>query len=52
MAHMAYRRFAKTLKDLEDCREHLLDSDLSDSEDLARRLLVELCEIITEERIS
>jgi len=50
MANMSYCRFENTLRDLQDCRdamEHPSD-EASESEALARRLLIELCKEIAE----
>lgn len=49
MANMSYCRFENTLKDLQDCYEHLNDEDLSGSEEIARYTLVELCRQILDE---
>ena len=45
MANMGYCRFRNTLKDLQDCQDHIHD-DLSKEEKKARRELVELCKEI------
>jgi hypothetical protein len=47
--NMAYCRFENTLGDLEDCREHLHDSELSETETEARNRLIELCQEIARE---
>lgn len=48
MANMSYCRFENTLRDLQDCYEHMTES-LSDDEARARQRLVEMCEnILTE----
>jgi hypothetical protein len=39
---MSYCRFENTLRDLQDCNEHIFD-ELSGSEDKAREALVRLC---------
>jgi len=44
MANMSYCRFQNTLSDMEDCREHAADEDLSPEESKARRQLVNVCE--------
>lgn len=55
MSNMAYCRFENTLTDLEDCYEHMDDSDYSDSGDAQDRekscrvSLIELCKRITQE---
>lgn len=43
MSNMSYCRFENTVRDLEDCAEHLLDDLSSDTEVLARERLIELC---------
>lgn len=49
MANMSYCRFQNTLRDLEDCREHITDTQLSKEESRARLDLVELCRDIVAE---
>ena len=49
MANMSYCRFENTLQDLQDCYEHLNDTDISRSEDYARHDLIELLRQILEE---
>ncbi len=49
MSNMGYCRFENTLTDLEDCQEHLSDTDLSDEEENAREDLVRVCTEIAEE---
>jgi len=57
MGNMSYCRFTNTLSDLQDCYNHLNDSDeelseeggMSEDEKRARNDLVELCKMITEE---
>lgn len=46
MANMSYCRFHNTLMDLEDCYEHLNDTDLSRDEENARARLIELCDMM------
>ncbi len=43
MSNMSYVRFRNTLRDLQDCSEHMDASDLSDAEAAARQELIELC---------
>ena len=50
MSNMSYCRFENTLPDLEDCAEHMNDTDLSDEEARARRRIIELCKQIAEEQ--
>ena len=40
--NMSYCRFQNTLKDLEDCNNHLFDN-VSDEEDEALKKLIRLC---------
>lgn len=49
MANMSYCRFENTLRELQDCYEHLNDEYLSGSEEHARYNLVELCRQILDE---
>jgi hypothetical protein len=46
MGNMGYCRFTNTLKDLEDCYEHIYDEDLSEEEEEAKKELIELCKNI------
>ena len=46
MANMSYCRFQNTLQDLRDCYENMDDTDLSDEEKRARRMLLKLCDQI------
>jgi hypothetical protein len=46
MATMSYCLFQNTLADLQDCNERLWDEDLSEEEEAARNLLIELCQEI------
>lgn len=46
MANMAYCRFQNTLNDLRDCYDNLDDSDLSEEEEKARKVLIRVCEDI------
>jgi hypothetical protein len=41
--NMAYCRFENTLRDLQDCAEHIHDKDLSPTEEEARRRLLKTC---------
>lgn len=44
MGNMGYIRFENTLRDLEDCEEHIYDTgDLNETEVTARKKLIELC---------
>ena len=43
MANMSYCRFTNTYGDLQDCRDHLHDMDLSEREEEDRKRLVRLC---------
>lgn len=49
MGNMSYCRFENTLGDLQDCAEHILDQDLSESEARARIALVDVCVDILEQ---
>lgn len=49
MGNMSYCRFENTLAGLQDCYEHIRDSDLSESESLARHHLIEMCKYIAED---
>lgn len=40
MANMGYVRFQNTLKDLQDCCDHIYDNDLSPEENVARYALL------------
>ena len=42
MSNMSYCRFENTVRDLEDCVEHMQD-EVSESEEIARKRLIELC---------
>ena len=44
MANMGYCRFENTLRDLQDCIEHLSDNNLSEREQKSRDLLISLME--------
>ena len=46
---MGYCRFENTLKDLEDCLEHIDDKDLNEYEEPARKKLIKLCKEIAED---
>ncbi len=43
MANMSYCRFQNTVGGLHDCVENMADDDLSLEEQVARRLLINLC---------
>jgi len=49
MSNMSYCRFENTYRDLVDCYENLLDSDLSEREKMFRQKLIKVCQdILTE----
>jgi hypothetical protein len=48
MSNMSYVRFENTVRDVEDCIEHIGDA-LSPSEEAAREKLVALCIVVLEE---
>lgn len=43
MGNMGYCRFENTASDLEDCYDHIDDSELSESESEARQGLIKMC---------
>jgi hypothetical protein len=43
MSNMGYCRWQLTLRDLQDCDDHIMDSPLSEEEEKARTELLELC---------
>lgn len=43
MSNMGYCRFQNTVKDLQDCYEHMDDSDLSPEEQEARKWMIKMC---------
>ena len=49
MPNMSYCRFQNTYLDLLDCANNLGDKDLSDSEKMARKNLLELCKEMIED---
>lgn len=50
MSNMSYCRFENTANDLEDCRDHIHDTeDMSEYEADGRRRLIALCKEIAEE---
>ena len=49
MPNMGYCRFQNTLRDLQDCYDHLWDEDLDEYETEARRKLISLCDDIFSE---
>ena len=49
MGNMAYCRFHNTLKDLQDCYDHIWDDDLGDAESKAKERLIEVCKNIAAE---
>lgn len=48
MPNMSYCRFRNTLSDLKDCLENMDDEYLSQEEEKARKRLIKLCAIISE----
>jgi len=48
MANMSYCRFENTLRDLQDCYDHMDDNNLSSSEKIARQRIIDLCFDIVE----
>lgn len=48
MGNMSYCRFENTLGDLQDCAEHVTDTNLSESEARARVALIGVCADILE----
>lgn len=47
MANMSYCRFRNTLQDLDDCYEHMDETDELDKEEiLARGRLIQMCQSI------
>lgn len=49
MANMSYCRFENTYNDLKDCYNNIEDRDLSESEEMYKDKLVDLCKRIAEE---
>ena len=49
MGNMSYCRFENTLHDLRNCWNNFDEKELSESEEKARKRLVELCKEIAEE---
>jgi len=43
MSNMSYCRFQNTLPDLEDCADHMEDTDLSPEEEAAKARLIDVC---------
>ncbi len=43
MGNMGYCRFENTLGDLEDCYDHINDTDLGPEESRARKRLIDVC---------
>lgn len=41
--NMDYCRFQNTAQDLEDCAEHMDDTDLSKDEERAKKKLIRIC---------
>ena len=50
MVSMGYCRFENTLADLRECYKHLRDCDLSVSEEMAKKKLMDLCKEMTDEQ--
>lgn len=49
MSNMSYCRFENTLADFQDCFDHIMDEDLSSTEERARKDMIELCKEIVEQ---
>lgn len=49
MTNMSYCRFQNILHDLDDCREHIFDDDLSSDEEGAKGELIACCRGILED---
>ena len=49
MSNMSHCRFENTLGDLEDCAEAFEEEDLSDSEEVSRLRLLELCKELADD---
>jgi len=49
VSNMSYCRFENTVRDLEDCAEHILDDLPSETEQQARARLIAICAEILEE---
>ena len=47
MANMGYCRFENTVRDLEDCYNHMDDDNLSDTEKNKRAQMIDLCKNIS-----
>ena len=43
MGNMGYCRFENTSQDLEDCQEHMDETDLSEYEEKAKKKLICIC---------
>ena len=48
MSNMSYCRFQNTLADLRDCKDNMLEGELSRSEHEARLALLRMCKDIAE----
>jgi hypothetical protein len=48
MSNMSYCRFENTYNDLRDCYNNIDNTDLSKTEEAARKRLIELCQSIVE----
>lgn len=46
MGNMSYCRFENTLRDLQDCYDHMDDGDLSESEERCKGQLIDLSQQI------
>ncbi len=49
MGNMSYCRFQNTVTDIEECIDHMADSDLSEDENEARKMLIEICQQIIDD---
>jgi len=45
MGNMSYCRFENTLRDLQDCYDHM-DEELSPNEEKCKEKLIEICQLI------
>ena len=50
MSNMGYCKFENTLRDLKDCEDTIGDKSESESEEKARKRLIELCKQIADEQ--
>jgi hypothetical protein len=49
MSNMSYCRFQNTLLVLYDCQEHIHEDDLSESEQRAKKRMIQACKEIADE---